>query len=323
MERFAVLVEGVEGLVPGGEYFAGGGVEVVATGLVPDRQPTVVVFDLGGGWPPDLVVGRGEHLAQFGAGDRAPDRYMDMRGKAPLGFDGGEVLDVIPGYAAQVLNEPVEQGGEADGIAGGPLVVVGGRVGRGAVTLDAAIARAGEGEEHRGPECGPVRRGVSLADRGRVDLPPGQVGGVLAAPGGPVTPCGLGGHHLAAHTGAGDFLVQVGIQLIQLSRVLPGRLSVVACGLMLGALLDPHPLHLVGLVSLDAGLVVEVPPLPALGRAQGLGPLSAGGADRGEGVPARDEHLLDLAGLGVGPAELDRSHAPAVGDGQLADHIPG
>jgi hypothetical protein len=34
---------------------------------------------------------------------------VDVRGEAPLGFDGGEVLDVVPGEAAQVLNEPVEQ----------------------------------------------------------------------------------------------------------------------------------------------------------------------------------------------------------------------
>ena len=45
-----------------------------------------------------------------------------MRGKALLGFDGGEVLDVVAEEAAQVLDEPVEQRGEVPRIPGGPLV---------------------------------------------------------------------------------------------------------------------------------------------------------------------------------------------------------
>ena len=105
--------------------------------------------------------------------------------------------------------------------------------------------------------------------------------------------------------------------------VLPGGLGVVALGLGLGAHFDPHALHVVGLVGLDDGFVVEVPAFAALGRAQRLGPFGAGRADRGEGVPAGDEHLLDLAGLQVGAAELDRADAAAVGDGQLADHVTG
>jgi len=36
-----------------------------------------------------------------------------------LRFDGGEVLDVVAEVAAQVLDEPVEQGREMDGIACG------------------------------------------------------------------------------------------------------------------------------------------------------------------------------------------------------------
>src|SRR5438874_6774730 len=35
-------------------------------------------------------------------------------------------------------------------------------------------------EEHRRKECLAIRAGVGLADRGRRDLPPGQVRGVLA-----------------------------------------------------------------------------------------------------------------------------------------------
>jgi hypothetical protein len=40
-------------------------------------------------------------------------------------------------------------------------------------------------------------------------------------------------------------------------------------------------------------------------------------------VPARDEHLLGLAGVQVGASELDGPYAPAVFDGQLADDITG
>jgi hypothetical protein len=55
------------------------------------------------------VVGGGQDLAQLGAGQGAADGDVNMRGEAPLGFDGGEVLDVVAEEAAQVLSEPVEQ----------------------------------------------------------------------------------------------------------------------------------------------------------------------------------------------------------------------
>jgi hypothetical protein len=67
--------------------------------------------------------------------------------------------------------------------------------------------------------------------------------------------------------------------------------------------------------------VVEVPAFATLRGAQGLVPLSAGRADRDESVPARDEHLLDLAGVDVGAAELDGADTAAVGDGQFADDM--
>ena len=43
----------------------------------------------------------------------------------------------------------------------------------------------------------------------------------------------------------------------------------------------------------------------------------------GQGVPARDEHLLNVAGVEIGAAELDRADARAVLDGQVLDHLPG
>ena len=87
-----------------------------------------------------------------------------------------------------------------------------------------------------------------------------------------------------------------------LGGVLPGRLGLVAVPLDVGAQFDPHPLFVVGLVGLDDGLTVEVPALPALRRPQVLGSFGAGRADRGEGVPAGDEHRFGLAGVQVGAA---------------------
>ena len=45
-----------------------------------------------------------------------------------MGFDGGEVLHVLAEVAAQVLDEPVEQRGEDQGVPGGLVVVVSGGV---------------------------------------------------------------------------------------------------------------------------------------------------------------------------------------------------
>ena len=75
------------------------------------------------------MVGSGEDLAELLAGDGAADGKVDMRGEPALEFDGGEVLQVIPGEPAQVLDEPVEQRGEVQCVAGGAGVVVGVRVG--------------------------------------------------------------------------------------------------------------------------------------------------------------------------------------------------
>ena len=124
----------------------------------------------------------------------------------------------------------------------------------------------------------------------------GQVGGVLAAPGGAVAArpraCGIG---LAAQSGAGDLLVQFGDQLVQLGRVLPGRLGVVAHGLGLGAVFDPHRLHLIGRRRVGDGFGVQVPAFGALRCAEHLGPFGARRALAGQGGAAGDEHLLNLA----------------------------
>ena len=138
--RLVLVADGVEGLVPGREHFAGVRVEVGAGVLVPDRQVAAVVLDVRGGGPPDLVVGGGDDLAEFGAGDGAADGDVDVRGEPPLGFDGGEVLEVMADEAAQVLDEPVEQRGEVQRVAGGVAIIVGVRVGGCSVLADPAVA---------------------------------------------------------------------------------------------------------------------------------------------------------------------------------------
>jgi hypothetical protein len=121
---------------------------------------------------------------------------------------------------------------------------------------------------------------------------------------------------------AGDLLVQFAGQRVQVAGLLAVRLGVIPLGLSLGALLDPPALHAVRLVRLDHWLVVEVPAFAALGSPQRLGPFGAGWADRGEGVPARHEHLLDLARGDVGAAQLHRPQACPVLNGNLPHHLP-
>ena len=139
-----------------------------------------------------------------------------------------------------------------------------------------------------------------------------------------MTACRPGGQDIAPNPGAGDLLVQLGVQLRPSSPVsCPAASAWSRSGWGLGAVLDPHALYVVGLVGGDDGLGVQVPALAALRGPQRLGSLGAGWADGGEGVPARDEHLLDLAGVYVGAAELDGTDAAAMGDGQVADDITG
>jgi hypothetical protein len=130
MPWLILVTNGIEGLVPGGQDFAGSRVKVAADALVPDRQLVAVEYDGRGSRPPDLVVSGGQDSAQFGAGDGAADGDVDVRGEPLLGFDGGEVLQVVAEVAAQVLDEPVEQRGEGQRVPGRVVVVVGGQVGR-------------------------------------------------------------------------------------------------------------------------------------------------------------------------------------------------
>ena len=105
--------------------------------------------------------------------------------------------------------------------------------------------------------------------------------------------------------------------------VLGVHVGLVAHGLSLGALFHPPLLILGGPVRVEDRFGFQVPALPALGRPQGFGSLGAGRTDRSEGVPAGHEHLLDGAGVEVGPAQLHGANAGAVLDGQVLDDLTG
>jgi hypothetical protein len=65
------------------------------------------------------MVGSGDDASQVGAGDGAAQRDVRVRGETALGFDGGEVLDVVAEVSPQVLNEPVEQRRKVQRVPGG------------------------------------------------------------------------------------------------------------------------------------------------------------------------------------------------------------
>ena len=220
------------------------------------------------------MVGGGDDLAEFGAGDGAADGEVDVRGEPALWFDGGEVLQVIAGVAAQVLDEPVEQRGEVQRVAGGAGVVVGVRVGGCSVLADPAVRRARERDEQRGPEGLAVRRGVGLADRPGADRAAGQGSGVLPAPGGAVA-ARPRRQDVAAEPGLGDLLVQLADPLVQLAGVEAFTGQEVPACLRLGPVGDQVPLVLRRRVRVDDGFVIEVPAFAALRGPQDPGPLGA------------------------------------------------
>ena len=131
------------------------------------------------------------------------------------------------------------------------------------------------------------------------------------------------GGDVPAHAGSGDLLVQLADELVEVERVLSGRLGLVAGLLGVGAHRDPPLLVIDSRVGSQVGFVLELPPLPALHGPQGPGAFGAGRAGMGQGVPAGDEHLVHLAGVEVGAAELDRTDAGSVLDGQVFDHLAG
>jgi hypothetical protein len=66
--------------------------------------------------------------------------------------------------------------------------------------------------------------------------------------------------------------------------------------------------------------MIEVPAFAALRGAECLCAFGTWRADGGEGVPTWHEHLVDVAGRGVGAAELDGPDARAVLDRNVLYH---
>lgn len=237
-------------------------------------------------------------------------------------LDSGEVLHVITAEAAQVLDEPVEQRSEVQRVPGGPRVVVGTGVDWRPVAGHPAVGRAGQRDEQGRAEDLAVRSSVGLADRAVADLTAGKRRDIVPPPGGAVT-ARLGVEHRAAHPGVGDLLVQLADLLVQVGCVHARGGEGIPVGLRLSTVGDPLPLLIGRRVRLDHWFVFEVPALPALGRPECLRALGARRADRGEGVPAWHEHLLDPACRYVGAAELERPEARPVLGGQVLDDVPG
>jgi hypothetical protein len=129
--------------------------------------------------------------------------------------------------------------------------------------------------------------------------------------------------HVAAHPRVGNLLIQLADPLVQVGRIETLIGQRVAVGLRLGAVGDQGLLFPGGRVWVDDGFVVEVPAFPALGSPQDPGAFGAGRADRVQGVPARDEDLLDIASVNLGAAQLHRPLADAMLGGQVLDHVPG
>ena len=111
-----------------------------------------------------------------------------------------------------------------------------------------------------------------------------------------------GGEYLAAEPGLGDLLVQLADPLVQVARVEAFTGQGVPVGLRLCPVADCGPLVLRGRVRVDDGFVVQVPAFAALRGPQDPGPLGARQTHRGQRVPARDENLLDMAGVDLGAA---------------------
>jgi len=102
-----------------------------------------------------------------------------------------------------------------------------------------------------------------------------------------VTPGRADRQHLPTDARTGDLLVQLAVQRVQLGRVLALVPGPVALGLGLGPLLDQPALPVVRVVRVNDRLMIEVPPFPALGRPEHLGPFGARSTHRGQHVPAR------------------------------------
>ena len=251
---------------------------------VPHREAVRVDVDgLVVGRPPHLHVGGLDDLAEGGPGDGAADRGVQMRGEPFLGFDGGEVLHLVAGGAAQVLPEPVDQLREVQRIQRRPPIVIAARDRRGAgAGDDRPVGRQGQGEEHRRPIRRAVGGGERLPDRPVLLRHPRQIRGVLAAPGRPHPPILTRAHRRRSAWSSSRSWSSIGC----------GRFGFVVAVPAFGALL--HPQH---------------PGLLRTRRADGLAGRPAGDRDRRVG-----------AGVAVEDAADHRPDTHLLRDGQLPRH---
>jgi hypothetical protein len=147
------------------------------------------------------VVGRGDDLAQFGPGDGAADRDVDVRGEASLRFDRGEILSVV--VLAATLSAHGSAAFDVHVLAGlgGDAVLAGSRS---AAAVGVAAEEAGEqvdGFEQQRVDFGLLVSGVLGAVAGGEVVPPG--GCLLFVFGGLVSGL-VAGLPPAQRLGAGD-----------------------------------------------------------------------------------------------------------------------
>jgi hypothetical protein len=155
------------------------------------------------------------------------------------------------------------------------------------------------------------------ADRDRV----GRSGVSCPPPGGSVPPCRPVRQDVAAYPGVRHLGVEFGGQFVEVVRVGPGLVSVVAHLLGFAAQHRPPLLHVIWFVGVEGRFCVQVPALAALSSAERLGPLGTRRAGVGERVTARDQDLGHLACIQVGAPQLNGPDATAMLDRQIAHDV--
>jgi hypothetical protein len=215
---------------------------------------------------------------------------VQVRGQAPLGLDGGEVLHVVARTPAQVLPEPVHQLGEVQSVERRAPIVVALGVEWHALGVDPPVRRQGQREEHRRPVGLAVRRREHPSDGPFLHRQAGQLGCILAVPCRP---------HPTAR------LVLIAVELVALAVVVVGQL-VLGLGVEVPTL--PALLHSQAPRPLRAGRAAVLPGRSASDRYhQHLARLDIG--HPGHDGPTAHPHSVRCR-----PDELGtrcRVHAPA------------
>ena len=273
--------------------------------------------------PPHLVVGRGQHAAQLGPGNGAPQRDVDMGSQAPLGLDGGKILDLCAEVTAQVLNKPVEQRGERQRVPRRLVIGIPGRVDGHAAVVDPTVRRAGQRDEQRGAERRAVRRGVRLPQGARADLLLGRSGASWRRR---VDRCRRAGRPGATFPRTPDLVISSSSSRMSSSK------SSVSCPAALAWSRDcwasariviHHCWSSIAASGVRSGSSSSCHPSRHCTARRVLARSAQDGQAWARVCPQGNEHLVHLAGVEVGAAELDRTDAGSVLDGQVFDHLAG